>query len=87
MMFLSHINHGEVIFSSITATKALRAWTHYLMKFMESSYMQNAKVLSQKEVKAIIAEHFDVPENKVVTSRYSYMIITDDDSQNEKEDK
>lgn len=49
--------------------------------------MQNAKVLSQKEVKAIIAEHFDVPENKVVTSRYSYMIITDDDSQNEKEDK
>jgi len=47
--------------------------------------MQNAKVLSQKEVKTIIAEHFKVPENKVIISRYSYMIITDDESEKEKE--
>ena len=46
--------------------------------------MQNAKVLNQKEVKTIIAEHFNIPENKVIISRYSYMILTDDE-ENEKE--
>lgn len=45
--------------------------------------MQNAKVLSQKEVRAIIAEHFNVPENKVVASRYSYMVISDEDESEE----
>jgi hypothetical protein len=50
--------------------------------------MQNAKVLSQKEVRAIIAEHFNVPENKVVASRYSYMVISDDESsEDNKNDK
>lgn len=48
--------------------------------------MQNAKVLSQKEVKAIIAEHFNIPETKVAVLKYSYMIITDDDEE-KKEDK
>lgn len=47
--------------------------------------MQNAKVLSQKEVKAIIAEHFNIPENKVAVLKYSYMIITDDDPEEKKE--
>lgn len=49
--------------------------------------MQNAKVLSQKEVKSIIAKHFNVPENKVVTSRYSYMVLTDDEEEENKEKK
>lgn len=49
--------------------------------------MQNAKVLNQKEVKAIIAKHFNVPENKVVASRYSYMVLTDDDSSEDKNEK
>lgn len=47
--------------------------------------MQNAKVLSQKEVKAIIAKHFGIPETKVAVLKYSYMIITDDDEE-KKED-
>ena len=50
--------------------------------------MQNAKVLNQKEVKAIIAKHFDVPETKVVASRYSYMVLTDDEeSSDDKKEK
>lgn len=49
--------------------------------------MQNAKVLNQKEVKAIIAKHFNVPETKVVASRYSYMVLTDDDSSEDKKEK
>lgn len=43
--------------------------------------MQNAKVLSQKEVKSIIAKHFDVPESRVITSRYSYMVLTDEEEE------
>ena len=49
--------------------------------------MQNAKVLNQKEVKAIIAKHFNVPETKVVASRYSYMVLTDDDLSEDKNEK
>ena len=49
--------------------------------------MQNAKVLNQKEVKAIIAKHFNVPETKVIASRYSYMVLTDDDSSEDKKEK
>ena len=44
--------------------------------------MQNAKVLSQKEVKSIIAKHFNVQENKVVASHYSYMVLTDEEEDN-----
>ena len=46
--------------------------------------MQNAKVLSQKEVRAIIADHFNVPENKVITSKYSYMVLSDEEPSEEK---
>lgn len=49
--------------------------------------MQNAKVLNQKEVKAIIAKHFNVPETKVVASRYSFMVLTDDDSSEDEKEK
>ena len=48
--------------------------------------MQNAKVLNQKELNAIIAKHFNVPETKVVASRYSYMVLTDDDSSEDKKE-
>ena len=87
MMSWSHISHGEVICLSTTATVPSGAWTNYLMKSMEKSCMQNAKVLNQKEVKAIIAKHFNVPETKVVASRYSYMVLTDDDSSEDKKEK
>lgn len=49
--------------------------------------MQNAKVLNQKEVKAIIAEHFNVPENKVVAMRYSYMVVSDEEEETSEDNK
>lgn len=49
--------------------------------------MQNAKILNQKEVKSIIAQHFNVPEEKVIATRYSYMIVTDVDSSEDKAEK
>ena len=86
MMPWNHTSRGGAICLSMTAIAQSGAWTDYLMKFTERSYMQNAKVLSQKEVKAIIAEHFGIPETKVAVLKYSYMIITDDDEE-KKEDK
>ena len=88
MTSLSPINHGEAICSSITAIDRYAVWTNCSGNYMENSYMQNAKVLNQKEVKAIIAKHFDVPETKVVASRYSYMVLTDDEeSSDDKKEK
>ena len=49
--------------------------------------MQNAKVLSQKEVKAIIAEHFGVDEEQVINSKYSYIIIDKEEMNNEDDSK
>lgn len=37
--------------------------------------MQNAKVLDQKDVRKILAEYFNVPEDRVINSKYSYIII------------
>ena len=87
MMFLSLINHGEGTCSNITAIDQYAAWINYSGNYTEISYMQNAKVLNQKEVKAIIAKHFNVPETKVIASRYSYMVLTDDDSSEDKTEK
>lgn len=87
MMSLSPINHGEATCSSITVIGQYAAWTNYFGNYTENSYMQNAKVLNQKEVKAIIAKHFNVPETKVVASRYSFMVLTDDDSSEDKKEK
>ena len=37
--------------------------------------MQDAKLLSTKDVREIIAKHFDVPLENVVKSQYSYTVI------------
>ena len=37
--------------------------------------MQPGIVLSSKDIKEILAEHFKVPEENVVQTKYSYMII------------
>ena len=56
-------------------------------KIEESIHKKEKKSeTAQKEVKAIIAEHFGIPETKVAVLKYSYMIITDDDEE-KKEDK
>ena len=39
--------------------------------------MKNAIVIDANEVKKILAEHFHVPEAKVIKSQYSYTIITE----------
>lgn len=40
--------------------------------------MQDGKILSQNDVKKIIAEHFKVSEDKVIQSKYSFVVILDD---------
>lgn len=47
--------------------------------------MQNAKVLNQKDVRKILAEYFNVPEERVINSKYSY-IITEKEEKKENED-
>lgn len=37
--------------------------------------MRTAKVLSAKEVREIIAEHFGVDTESVIQSKYSYIIV------------
>ena len=49
--------------------------------------MQSAKVLSQKDVRKILAEYFNVPEDHVISSKYSYVIIDKEDSSNENDSK
>ena len=34
--------------------------------------MQTGLILSQQDIKKIIAEHFNVAEDKVIASKYSY---------------
>lgn len=45
--------------------------------------MQNAKVLNQKDVRKILAKYFNVPEERVINSKYSYVIIEKEESDNE----
>ena len=37
--------------------------------------MQDAKVLSQQEVREILADYFNVPKESVINSKYSFIII------------
>ena len=37
--------------------------------------MQNAKVLSQKDVKEILAKYYNVPLTNITTTKYSFIII------------
>ncbi len=40
--------------------------------------MKQAIVLDSNDVKKLIAEQFDVPEENVIKSQYSYTVITED---------
>lgn len=40
--------------------------------------MKKAVVIDSNEVRRIIAEHFDVPEQNVIKSQYSYTIIMEE---------
>lgn len=40
--------------------------------------MQKGIVLSQADIKKIIAEHFKVSEEKVVPTRYSFIVLEDE---------
>lgn len=37
--------------------------------------MQNAKMLSQKDIKEILAKHFNVPISNITTTKYSFIIL------------
>ena len=41
--------------------------------------MKKAVVIDANEVKAILAEKFEVPEANVIKSQYSYTVILEDD--------
>lgn len=51
--------------------------------------MKNALVIEPGDIKKILAEHFEVPENNVIKSQYSYTVIltTDEKEKEENEDK
>ncbi len=49
--------------------------------------MKAAKVLNQKEIRKIIAEHFGVDEEQVINSKYSYIIIDKEEMNNEDDSK
>ena len=42
--------------------------------------MQKAIILSTNDIKAIIAEKYNVPAKNVVKSQYSYTVITEGDA-------
>lgn len=37
--------------------------------------MQTGLILSQSDVKTVLARHFGVPEENVINSKYSYIIV------------
>lgn len=39
--------------------------------------MKNAIVIDANDIKKILAEYFNVPEERIIKSQYSYTIITD----------
>ena len=46
--------------------------------------MKNAIVLDTNDVKMILAKHFDVPEENVIKSQYTYTVITEKGDSNGK---
>ncbi len=40
--------------------------------------MQQGIILSQQDIRKIIAEHFNVSEDKVIASKYSFIVVQDD---------
>lgn len=45
--------------------------------------MQPGMILSAKDVKKIIAQHFGVDEDKVISSKYSWIVAEDKDVKQE----
>ena len=40
--------------------------------------MKNAVVVETKDLRQILAEHFHVPQENVISSKYSYTVILDE---------
>lgn len=47
--------------------------------------MQTGLILSQQDIKKIIAEHFNVAEDKVIASKYSFIVVQEPDKPTAKE--
>ena len=45
--------------------------------------MKHAIVVDANDIKAILAQHFNVPESDVIKSQYSYTVITQKEVSNE----
>ena len=41
--------------------------------------MRNAIHVDTKDIKKLLAEHFNVPEENVIKAQYSYTVITEDE--------
>ncbi len=46
--------------------------------------MQNGFILSQQDIKRIIAEYYHVSEDKVVPTKYSFFVVQDGEQRKEK---
>ena len=46
--------------------------------------MQAGLILSQQDIKKIIAEHFKVSEVQVIASKYSFIVVQETDKPHEK---
>ena len=45
--------------------------------------MKDALVVDANDIKAILAEKFNVPENNIIKSQYSYTVILNRDNKDE----
>lgn len=45
--------------------------------------MQKARVLSQRDIKEILADYFSIPQELIITTKYSYIILEKEKENNE----
>lgn len=45
--------------------------------------MKKAIVIDASDIKKILAEKFDVPEESIIKSQYSYIVVTDQEEHND----
>ena len=48
--------------------------------------MKKGIVLDANDIKKLLAEHFNVSEDKIIKSQYSYTVVLDEDEDSVKED-
>lgn len=48
--------------------------------------MKNAILIEQNDIKKILAEKFDVPEENIIKAQYSYTVILNHEKDGEKND-